>query len=565
MIKIIALFVFLLGTTAFASDYNDGLDAMRERNYERAIDRFTAALDKDVIKGLVTEAKVKELLGKAQTAYLNELNTTISGYDKEKKYDDAMSTINKGLRVLPENSKLKKMKADYEEKINDLDIKVKQGELLIDGKNWHEAYVYFQKLRPYEDTNSDISSDYGKAKDEIIDSYVKQGKAYEKNYDFISAKKEYEKALPYEPKDESLNEKINVVKERIVAQEMLGTAKSLADQGQKEKAFDMLKTAHVKDDRNKEIQIQMDIIRDEVAQIWLDKAEDLESKGKYQDAYIAINKAEDLKANAKDIGNGVETTKKSILLNFAKYLSDKAANFKNDEEAYIYYIASYALNHHDQNVEQKINSLEQTLKDKICYNLGVKTTASAKIKLSEDTVETIDNAIKNKLADFAKDKCINVSDFSKSDQGHLTNTVLLYKTEIKGSTLISKLDIATSAMDVVTKNKLTETRKMELFSGEATKNTELKVEKDLIDKVVKELVSEIKDSNLRYYGDRYYLLFNSAKDVKIKMANAVLTFIGRRYLSDEDLYADTTVKYILKTYGVNIDRKEIKITEKIML
>ena len=94
---------------------------------------------------------------------------------------------------------------------------------------------------------------------------------------------------------------------------------------------------------------------------------------------------------------------------------------------------------------------------------------------------------------------------------------------------------------------------------------QFKVEKDLIDQVTSELVSEIKDSNLRYYGDRYYWLFNGAKDVNGKTINAVLTFVSRRHLSDEDLYSDMAVKYILKTYGVNIDRKEIEITDKIKL
>ena len=292
MIKTITLFLLILSTGAFASDYNDGLDAMRERRYDRAIERFTEALDKDVIKGLVSEAKVKEQLNKAKTSYLNEINAKVLGYDKEKKYGDALDTVNDGLRTLPDNSKLAAMKADYERRIKDLEAKVKEGEQLLNSKSWNEAYIYFQKLRPYEDTNSSIDSDYRRAKEEIIESYVSQAEVYEKNYDFISAKKEYDKALAYEPKDEDLNEKLTVVKGRIVAQEMLGNAKTLADQGQKEKAFEILKEAHKKDDRNKEIVIQMDLLRDEVAQMWLDRAQDLEAKGKYQDAYILINKAE---------------------------------------------------------------------------------------------------------------------------------------------------------------------------------------------------------------------------------------------------------------------------------
>jgi tetratricopeptide (TPR) repeat protein len=241
MIKMITLFLFVLSTGAFASDYSDGMDAMRERKYERAIERFTGSLDKDVIKGLVSAAKVKEQLNKAKTSYFNEMNTKISGYDKEKKYNDALDNVERGLRVLPENAKFASMKADYEKRIKDLDAKVKEGELLMNSKNWQEAYVYFQKLRPYEDTNRDINSNYRRAKEEIIDSYTAQAEGYEKNYDFISAKKEYEKALAYEPKDEGLNKKINVVKGRIVAQEMLGSAKTLSDQGQKEKSFEMLK------------------------------------------------------------------------------------------------------------------------------------------------------------------------------------------------------------------------------------------------------------------------------------------------------------------------------------
>ena len=223
------------------------------------------------------------------------------------------------------------------------------------------------------------------------------------------------------------------------------------------------------------------------------------------------------------------------------------------------------MNSNDQNVQQKINSLEQSLKDKTCYNLGFKTTASIKVKLSKDTLDAIDSAIKDGLAGFAKDKCINVADVSKSDQGDLINTILLYNMETKGAMLIAKLDIESKASDLVTKRKLVETRKMELFSGEAARNTDFKVEQDLIYKVTRELVSEIKDSNLRYYGDRYYWLFNGAKNRKGKMTNAVLTFISRRYLSDEDLYSDTAVKYILKTYGVDIDRKEIQVTDKIRL
>ena len=565
MIKVTMLSMFLFSATVFASYYDDGLNAMREKNYERAIDKFTTALDKDVMKGLVTEAKVKDQLNKSRTAYLNEISLKVSGYDREKKYDDALDTVNKGLSVLTENSKLLAMKSNYEAKIKDLETKVKEGRILIDSKKWQEAYTYFQKLRPYEDTNSDISSNYKKAKNEIIDSYVSQAEAYEKNYDFISAKKEYENALVYDPKNESLNEKISVVKGRISAQEMLAAAKGLADKDQKEKAFDMLKIAHEKDDRNKEITMQMDLLRDEVAKLWLDKAESQDASEKYQDAYVVINKAEGLRAENKDVKKGIETSKKSIILNFANYLANKAANFKNDEDAYIYYIASYALNSSDKNVEQKISSLEQTLKDKTCYNLGLKTTYSAKIKLDEETLGNIDNAIKNGLTSFAKNKCINISDFSASDQGRITNTVLLYKMETKGSMLMAKLDIESEAMDTATKKKLTGTRKMELFSDEVTKNTESKVEKDLIDKVTRELISEIKDSNLRYYGDRYYWLFNGAKDVNGKTINAVLTFVSRRHLSDEDLYSDMEVKYILKTYGVNIDRKEIEITDKIKL
>jgi len=565
MKKFIILVIFLSGTAVFASDYSDGLDSMRERKYARAIESFTASLDKDVIKGFVSEAKVKEQLNKAKTSYLNELNIKITGCDKEKKYKDALSVVDGGLRVLPENSKLLKQKSDYEARIKDLEAKVKEGGLLLDAKNWHEAYLYFQKLRPYEDTNSDINSGYRRAKDEIIDSYVRQTESYEKNYDFISAKKEYEKALPYEPKDEDLNKKINVVKGRIVAQEMLGAAKSLADQGQKEKAFDTLKAAYAKDERNKEIAMQMNVLRDEVAQMWLNRAEDMETKEKYQDAYFVINKAEELRTGSKDTRKGIETTKKSITLNLAKYLADKASKFKDEEESYIYYVASYALNRDDKNVDQQIKSLEQSLKDKTCYNLGFKTTTSINVKLPKDTLETIDNAIKNGLANFAKDKCINVSDFSKTDQGHLTNTVLLYKMETKGSMLMAKLDVESQAFDIATNKKLVGTRKMELFAGDAAKNTDLKVEKDLVDKVVRELVSEIKDSNLRYYGDRYYWLFNSAKDQKTKVKNAVLTFISRRYLSDDDLYSDTAVKYVVKTYGVDIDRKEIQVTDKIKL
>jgi tetratricopeptide (TPR) repeat protein len=556
MIKMITLFLFVLSTGAFASDYSDGMDAMRERKYERAIERFTGSLDKDVIKGLVSAAKVKEQLNKAKTSYFNEMNTKISGYDKEKKYNDALDNVERGLRVLPENAKFASMKADYEKRIKDLDAKVKEGELLMNSKNWQEAYVYFQKLRPYEDTNRDINSNYRRAKEEIIDSYTAQAEGYEKNYDFISAKKEYEKALAYEPKDEGLNKKINVVKGRIVAQEMLGSAKTLSDQGQKEKSFEMLKAAHAKDDRNKEIVIQMDVLRDEVAQMWLDRAQDLETKEKYQDAYILINKAEELRPKSGDIRKVIDTAKKSMILNFAKYLGDKAAKFKTEEESYIYYIASYALNSSDKNIQQSISSIEQSLKDKTCYNLGFRTTASLKVKLSKDTLDAIDNAIKNGIASFVKDKCINVTEVSKADQGEM---------ETKGSMLMAKLDIESQAMDLVTKRKLVGTRKMELFAGEAAKNTDFKVEKDLVDKVTSELVSEIKDSNLRYYGDRYYWLFNGAKDPKGKTTNAVLTFISRRYLSDEDLYADTAVKYILKTYSVDIDRKEIQVTDKIRL
>ncbi|MEI6093151.1 MAG: hypothetical protein WCQ47_05645 [bacterium] len=567
MIKQIALVLFLFCTTLFASAYNDGLDAMREKNYENAIDRFTESLDKDVAKGLVTEAKLKGELTRAKAAYLNEISLKVSGYDKEKKYEDALDATNRGLRVLTENSKLLSLKTNYETKIKDIKAKVKEGELLLEGKKWQEAYVYFQKLRLYEDTNSDINSDYRKAKEEIMDYYTRQAEDYEKNYDFISAKKEYEKALVYEAKNESLNEKITVVKGRIVAQEMLMNAKALADKGQKEKAFDILKAAHEKDDRNKEIIMQMDILRDEVAQLWLNKAEDLDSKGKYQDAYMVINKADELRTELKDIRKGIETTKKSITFNFAKYLADKAASFKSDEESYIYYVASYVLNSSDKNVEQKINSLEQSMKDKTCYNLGLKTIAGSKIKLSADSIASIDNAIKNGLSSFAKNKCINISDFSATDQGRLTNTVLLYNMETKGSMLIAKLDIEASASDLATKKKLTGTRKMELFSGEAAKSTDFKVEKDLVDTVVKELVSEIKDSNLKYYGDRYYWLFNgaNAKDAKGKTTNAVLTFVSRRHLSDEDLYSETAVKYIIKTYGVNIDRRELEVTDKIKL
>ncbi|MFH1223331.1 MAG: hypothetical protein V1647_03190 [Pseudomonadota bacterium] len=565
MTRAITLFIFLFSVTVSASDYNDGLDAMRGRDYEKAIDRFTASLDKDVIKGIVTEAKVKEQLNKAKAAYFNELNIQISGYDKEKKYNDALSSVEDGLSVIPDDGRLLKMKADYEAKIKDIDAKVKQGEILLDNKNWHEAYLYFQKLRPYEDTNGSISSDYRRAKDEIINSYVTQGETYEKNYDFISAKKEYEKALPYDPKDEDIIDKIKAVKERIIAQEMLGQAKTLADQGQKEKALDILKAAYEKDDGNKEIAAQKDILRDEVALLWLNKAEDMESKEKYQDAYIAINKAENLEPDAKDVRDGIKTIKQSIILNFAKYLSDKASKFKSDEEAYIYYVASYSLNSGDKNVSQKIDALEQTIKDKACYNLGLKTTVSSKTKLSGDTLGTIDNGIKSELAGFAKDRCINVSDFSNSDQGRLTNTVLVYKIETKGATLIGKLDAESQAVDMVTGKRLAAARKMELFTGEAVKNTDTNVEKYLIDSVVGELVSEIKDSNLKYYSDRYYWMFSNAKDAGSKTTNAVLTFINKRRLSDEDLYTDTVVKYILKTYSVNIYRKELEITDNIRL
>ena len=565
MIKFITVSIFLFSAAIFASAYDDGLNAMREKNYERAIDKFTTALDKDVMKGLVTEAKVKDQLNRSKTAYLNEVSLKVAGYDREKKYDDALDAVNRGLSVLTENSKLLTMKANYEAKIKDLEAKVKEGKILIDSKKWQEAYSYFQKLRPYEDTNSDINSNYIKAKNEIMDSYINQAEVYEKNYDFISAKKEYEKALVYDPKKESLNEKNNVVRSRISAQEMLSVAKGLADKDQKEKAFDMLKIAHEKDEGNKEITLQMDLLRDEVAQLWLDKAEGLDAKEKYQDAYVVINKAEDLRTGNKDVRKGIETSKKSIVLHLANYLASKAAGFQNDEEAYIYYIASYALNSSDKNVEQKINALEQTLKDKTCYNLGLKTTCAAKIKLEEETLATIDNAIKNGLANFAKNKCINVSDFSATDQGRITSTVLLYKMETKGSMLMAKLDVEAEAMDIATKKKLTGTRKMELFSGEVTKNIESKVEKDIIDKVTGELISEIKDSNLKYYGDRYYWLFNASKDVNGKTTNAVLTFVSRKHLSDDDLYSDIAVKYIFKTYGVNIDRKQIEITDKIKL
>jgi len=564
MNKVILLAV-LFSTPVFASDYNDGMDAMREKNYARAMDYFTASLDKDVVKGIITTAKVKEQLNKAQVAYLNEVNMKALEYDKEKKYNDALDTVNRGLEALAGNSKLLSMKVSYEVKIKDIETKVKAGKILVDNKKWEEAYLYFQKLRPFEDTNGDISSNYRRAKDEIIDSFTRQAEAYEKNYDFVSAKKEYEKALAYEPKNENLNESIATIKGRIAAQEMLETAKGLADKDQKEKAFEMLKAAYKKDEDNKEISMQMDLLRDEVAQLWLDKAEDLDTKGKYQDAYLVINKAEELRTGKKDIRKGIETIQKSIVLHFAGYLADKAASFKTEEETYLYYIASYALNSRDKNVEQKITGLEQTLKDKTCYTLGLKTMPSLKIKLSEEVLSTIDTSIKNGLASFAKDKCINISDFSTSDQGRLTNTVVLYKMETKGSMLMAKLDIEADAADTVTKKKLTAVRKMELFSDEATKNIEFKVEKDLIEKVTHELVSEIKDSNLRYYGDRYYWLFNNGKNAKDKTTNAVLTFVSRKYLSDEDLYSDIAVKYILKTYGVNIDRKKIEVTDNIRL
>ncbi|MEI6079722.1 MAG: hypothetical protein WCQ53_03685, partial [bacterium] len=447
--------------------------------------------------------------------------------------------------------------------IKDLEAKVKEGEVLINNKDWVAAYNYFQKLRPYEDTVSAIGSNYRKAKDEIIDSYVNAAKVDEKNFDFVSAKKEYEKALAYDQKDKSLNRKIKEVTERIGAQEMLAKGKALSDQGQKEKAFEMLKDAHKKDEDNKEITIYMNVLKDDVAKLWMDRAIDLEAKGQYKDAYSTVVKAEEVGSDMKDVKAGIETAKKSIILNYARSFAEKADGLKNnDEEAYIYYIASYALNSEDKAVQDKIKGLEQTLKDKTCYNLGIRTTVSPKTKMDKDTLSKVDEMIKTELGSFAKDKCINIAEPTKGDQGYLLNTVLTYKSETKGSMITIKLDLESEATDLATKKGLAKTRKMDLYAGEAAKTNEVKVEDDMVNKVVRNVVSELKDSNLRYYGDRYYTFFNTAKDPRSKMSNAVLTFIAKRYLSDERLFSDNAVKYITKTYGVNIDRKRMETLDK---
>ncbi len=557
--------VFLFPVLVLASDYSDGLEAMRARKYERAIDRFTKALDKDVMKGVVTEAKAKEALNKAQVAYLGELNIKIVEQDKEKKYKEAISLVNKGLKVVPDSAKFLKAKTDYEDKIKDLEAKVKEGEILINNKEWEAAYSYFQKILPYEDTVSAISSNYKKAKNEIIDGYSNQAELDEKNYDFIAAKKEYEKALSYDAKDKSLNKKIDALKQRISAQEIYSNAKNISEQGQKDKAYEMLKIANEKDEDNKEIVVLMNILKDDIARKWMDEAIALESAGKYKDAYLTITKAEELKSEAKDVRAVIESAKKSIILNYAKSLSDKAEKIKgNDENAYVYYVASYSLNSEDKAVENRIKELETNIKEKLCYNLSINTIVSPKTTMDSDTVASVDNLVKQELASFFKDKCINVSEPKDAD-GQLTSTVLTYKSETKGNVLTLKLDIESGVVDFVTKKSLSKTRKFEFFAGDADKNNDIKVAKEVTDKVVREIVSNIKDSNLRYYGDRYYLLFNSAKDPQTKKQNAVRTFIVKRYLSDDDLFSNNAVEYILKTSGVDIKRKKVHISDKVEL